>query len=147
MTIIGLAVVFVAAVIGLVGVLANGDNTLTSTFAVFGYDVTGSTGVLFLYGIVVGAIGAAGLNMILLGTLGTSRRGTEARRELAIYKPAPVEKPGRGRPTWQQRFRTRRDAVAQPDPITAKPDPTAAPARPEPAAPPETRVVDSTKRS
>ena len=51
-------------------------------FAVFGYHVTGSTGTLFLYGIVVGAIGVAGLCLLLAGARRTSRRGSAARREL-----------------------------------------------------------------
>ena len=46
--------------------LANGGHAHAVThFAVFGYHVTGSTGTLFLYGIVVGALGMAGLSMVL----------------------------------------------------------------------------------
>jgi hypothetical protein len=52
-------------------------------FAVFGYHVTGSTGTLFLYGIVAGALGMAGLGLLLAGARRTSRRGREARRGLA----------------------------------------------------------------
>jgi hypothetical protein len=44
--------------------------------------VTGSTGALFLYGIVVGAIGLAGLGLLLAGARRTSRRGSTARRGL-----------------------------------------------------------------
>ncbi|HXO23785.1 MAG TPA: GlsB/YeaQ/YmgE family stress response membrane protein, partial [Streptosporangiaceae bacterium] len=40
---------------------------LTHHFAVFGYHVTGSTGTLFLYGIVVGALGLLGLSLLLAG--------------------------------------------------------------------------------
>ena len=47
----------------------------------FGYHVTGSTGTLFLYGIVVGAAGL-GLSLLLAGARRTSRRGRTARREL-----------------------------------------------------------------
>ncbi|HEV3292017.1 MAG TPA: hypothetical protein VG123_23805, partial [Streptosporangiaceae bacterium] len=50
--------------------------------AVFGYHVTGSTGTLFLYGIVVGALGLLGLSLLLAGARRTSRRGREARRGL-----------------------------------------------------------------
>jgi hypothetical protein len=65
---------------GVAGVFANSGSahTLTDDFAVFGYHVTGSTGVLFLYGIVVGGIGIAGLALLLAG----ARRGRAARREL-----------------------------------------------------------------
>jgi hypothetical protein len=50
---------------------------------VFGYHVTGSTGTLFLYGIVTGALAMLGLSMLLAGARRTSRRGREARRGLA----------------------------------------------------------------
>jgi hypothetical protein len=49
---------------------------------VFGYHVTGSTGTLFLYGIVVGALALLGLSLLLAGARRTSRRGREARRGL-----------------------------------------------------------------
>ena len=48
----------------------------------FGYHVTGSTGTLFLYGIVVGALALLGLSLLLAGARRTSRRGHEARRGL-----------------------------------------------------------------
>ena len=44
--------------------------------------MTGSTGTLFLYGIVVGALGLLGLSLLLAGARRTSRRGREARRGL-----------------------------------------------------------------
>jgi hypothetical protein len=66
------------------GVLSNGGSghTLTDQFAVFGYHVTGSTGLLFLYGIVVGAVALFGLWLLLAGARRTSRRGSAARRGL-----------------------------------------------------------------
>jgi hypothetical protein len=65
-------------------VLANGGHAHAVThFAVFGYHVTGSTGTLFLYGIVVGALALAGLSLLLAGARRTSRRGRDARRGLA----------------------------------------------------------------
>ena len=48
----------------------------------FGYHVTGSTGLLFLYGIVVGAVGLFGLSLLLAGARPTARRGRTARSEL-----------------------------------------------------------------
>jgi hypothetical protein len=85
MIVIAGMVILVAAVIaGLAGVLANGGHAHEVThFAVFGYHVTGSTGTLFLYGIVVGALGMLGLSLLLAGARRTSRRGREARRGLA----------------------------------------------------------------
>ena len=82
--IIGLIILVAAVVAGVAGVLSNGGSghELTHPFAVFGYHVTGSTGTLFLYGIVVGALGLLGLSLLLAGARRTSRRGREARRGL-----------------------------------------------------------------
>lgn len=80
---IGLVILVAAVVLGVAGVLTNGGGRpLTDQFAVFGYHVTGSTGVLFLYGIVVGAVGVLGLSLLLAGARRTARRGRLARREL-----------------------------------------------------------------
>jgi uncharacterized membrane protein YciS (DUF1049 family) len=82
--IIGLVILVAAVVAGVAGVLSNSGSghALTHQFAVFGYHVTGSTGTLFLYGIVVGAIAVAGLSLLLAAARRTSRRGHEARRGL-----------------------------------------------------------------
>ncbi|WP_222849341.1 hypothetical protein [Trebonia kvetii] len=82
--IIGLVVLVAAVVVGVAGVLSNdgGGHALTHPFAVFGYHVTGSTGQLFLYGIVVGVIALARLSLLLAAARRTSRRGHEARRGL-----------------------------------------------------------------
>jgi hypothetical protein len=84
MIIIGLVLVIAALLIGVAGVLTNsGDaHVLTDGFAVFGYHVTGSTGTLFLYGAVVGAVGVLGLGLLLAGAQRTARRGRTARRDL-----------------------------------------------------------------
>jgi hypothetical protein len=82
--IVGLVILVAAVIAGVAGVLANGGHAHEVThFAVFGYHVTGSTGTLFLYGIVTGALGLAGLSLLLAGARRTSRRGREARRGLA----------------------------------------------------------------
>jgi hypothetical protein len=67
--ILGLVVLIAAVVIGVAGVLGNdgSGHALVHPFAVFGYHVTGSTGALFLYGIVIGAVGVAGLGLLLAG--------------------------------------------------------------------------------
>jgi hypothetical protein len=84
MIIIGLVILIAAVVAGVAGVLANSGSghLLTHHFAVFGYHVTGSTGTLFLYGIVVGAVGVLGLSLLLAGARRTSRRGRDARHGL-----------------------------------------------------------------
>ncbi len=82
--ILGLVILVAAVIVGVAGVLANGGHAHAVThFAVFGYHVTGSTGTLFLYGIVVGALALAGLSVLLAGARRTSRRGRDARRGLA----------------------------------------------------------------
>jgi hypothetical protein len=83
--IIGLVILVAAAVVAVAGVLSNGGDghALTHPFAVFGYHVTGSTGTLFLSGIVVGAVAVAGLSLLMAGARRTSRRGGQARRGLA----------------------------------------------------------------
>lgn len=82
--ILGLILVAAATAVGLAGVLGNDGSThgLTGGFSVFGYDVTGSTGTLFLCGIVVGAIAMLGLSMVLASAVGAARRGRAARAEL-----------------------------------------------------------------
>ena len=82
--ILGLVILVAAVIAGVAGVLANGGHAHAVThFAVFGYHVTGSTGTLFLYGIVIGALGMLGLSLLLAGARRTSRRGRDARRGLA----------------------------------------------------------------
>jgi hypothetical protein len=82
--ILGLVILLAAVIVGLAGIFTNSGSThaLTHSFAVFGYHVTGSTGTLFLYGIVLGAIGVLGLGLLLAGARHTSRRGRVARRGL-----------------------------------------------------------------
>jgi hypothetical protein len=82
--ILGLIIVVAVAIVGVAGVLGNGGSAhaLTHGFSVLGYHVTGSTGTLFLYGIVVGAVAVAGLGLLLAGARRTSRRGRAARRGL-----------------------------------------------------------------
>lgn len=88
MIILGLVVLVAAVVIGVAGVLSNSgsDHELTGGFSVFGVDVTGSTGTLFLCGIVVGAAALLGLSLILAGTRRTTRRRRRAHRRL---EPSP----------------------------------------------------------
>jgi uncharacterized membrane protein YciS (DUF1049 family) len=82
--ILGLVIVVAAVVVGVAGVLGNAGSAhaLTHGFAVFGYHVTGSTGTLFLYGIVVGVLAMLGLSLLLAGSRRTARRGRAARRDL-----------------------------------------------------------------
>ena len=66
--ILGLVILVAAVIAGVTGVLTNGGHAHAVThFAVFGYHVTGTTGTLFLYGIVVGALAMFGLGLLLAG--------------------------------------------------------------------------------
>ena len=82
--IVGLVVLLVAVIVGVTGVLTNAGaaHPLTENFSVFGYHVTGSTGTLFLFGIVIGAVGMLGLSVLLAGARRTAGRGRDAQREL-----------------------------------------------------------------
>jgi len=82
--IVGLIVLLAAVVVGFTGVLTNAGpaHPLTENFSVFGYHVTGSTGTLFLFGIVIGAVGMLGLAVLLAGARRTAGRGRDARHEL-----------------------------------------------------------------
>ncbi len=84
MIILGLVILVAAVIVGVAGVLTNsgGGHALTSGFSVLGYHVTGSTGALFLYGVVVGAAAMLGLSVLLAAARRSSRRGRAARRQL-----------------------------------------------------------------
>ena len=80
MMVIGLILLLLALIVGLVGVLANlsAGAALTGGFNIFGLAYDGTSGQLFLFGIVVGAIAMLGIGLVF-GALGRRR---EARREL-----------------------------------------------------------------
>jgi hypothetical protein len=84
--IVGLFVFLVAVIVGFTGVLTNAGpaHPLTENFSVFGYHVTGSTGTLFLSGIVVGAVAMLGLSVLLAGARRTAGRGRDSRHELKM---------------------------------------------------------------
>ena len=72
-----------ALIVAIVGGLSNtgAAHPLTENFSVFGYHVTGSTGSLFLFGIVVSAVALLGLSTLLAGARRTAGRGRDARLE------------------------------------------------------------------
>ncbi len=84
MIILGLVILVAAVAIGVAGVVTNTGtgHMVGGEFSVFGVHVTGSTGVLFLVGIVVGAAGMLGLSMFLAASRRTARRSRQTRREL-----------------------------------------------------------------
>ncbi len=112
--IIGLAILVVAVIVAVVGVLANTgiDHALIDNFSVLGYHVTGSTGALFLCGIAVGAVAVLGLSVLLAGARHTAARG--ARRPTRTHPVPPADgpcEPGSHRATGatahRDRLRTR----------------------------------------
>jgi hypothetical protein len=84
MIIVGLVVLLFAVIVGFIGVLNNAGaaHPLSENFSVMGYHVTGSTGTLFLFGIVIGALAMLGMAVLLAGAHRTAGRGRDARREL-----------------------------------------------------------------
>jgi hypothetical protein len=82
--IVGLVVLLFAVIVGITGVLNNAGaaHPLSENFSVLGYHVTGSTGTLFLFGIVIGALAMLGMSVLLAGAHRTAGRGRDARREL-----------------------------------------------------------------
>jgi hypothetical protein len=149
--IVGLVILIAAVIVAVGGVLANSGSghVLPHDFAVLGYHVTGSTGTLFLYGIVVGAAALLGLSLLLAGARRTSRRGREARRGLRqsrretaavsqdrddligqrdTARASSASTPGSGS--------TGSDASPQPGPADGQPGPGAPADAPTPAASP-----------
>jgi hypothetical protein len=84
LVVVGLVILLAAVIFGVAGILGNAgsEHALTDGFSVLGINVTGSTGTVFLVGIVIGLVGALGLALLLAGARRTARRGNTARREL-----------------------------------------------------------------
>jgi hypothetical protein len=79
----GLVIVAATVIVGAAGVLANsGHAHAIAHFAVLGYHVT-STGAVFLYGTVVGALAMLGLSLLAADAGRSSRRDLAARASLA----------------------------------------------------------------
>ncbi|MFI8497520.1 hypothetical protein ACIGFK_03210 [Streptomyces sp. NPDC085524] len=94
--ILGLIILIAAAVVGLAGVFGNTGAAhglgVGGDFSIFGYHATGSTGALFLTGIIVGAAALLGLALIMIGARRTARRSAQARRDLdTALKQAAID--------------------------------------------------------
>ena len=111
----------------------------------FGYHVTGSTGTLFLYGIVVGAVALAGLSLLLAGARRTSRRGSAARRGLRQSRQQTAAVSQDRDDLIAQRDTARgapRQAAAEtPEPLAGRPPPRSQPRRPPPRGRPRTAAT------
>ncbi len=130
--ILGLIILLAAVIIGVAGVLGNAGSGhgLSHGFAVFGYHVTGSTGTLFLYGIVVGAVALAGLSLLLAGARRTSRRGSAARRGLRQSRQQTAAVSQDRDDLIGQRDAARAYTASTPDNGTPSSDPHSSPAAP-----------------
>ncbi|WP_327130411.1 hypothetical protein OG311_02550 [Streptomyces sp. NBC_01343] len=88
--ILGLIILIAAIVVGLAGIFGNtgSEHDLGGggDFSIFGYHATGSTGALFLIGIIVGAAALLGLALVVMGARRSARRSTRARRELGTSR-------------------------------------------------------------
>ncbi|MFJ9944932.1 hypothetical protein [Streptomyces erythrochromogenes] len=84
--VLGLVILIAAIVVGLAGIFGNtgaGHELGTGgDFSVLGYHATGSTGSLFLSGVVVGAVALLGLTLVVIGARRSARRSARARRDL-----------------------------------------------------------------
>ena len=90
--IIGLVILIAAVVVGVAVVLGNGGSAHAPVhLAVFGHHLTGTTGTLFLYGIVLGAVGLFGLSLLLAGVRRSYRRGSAARQGLKESRTETAE--------------------------------------------------------
>jgi hypothetical protein len=127
--ILGLIVVIAAVVAGVAGVLGNRGtgHALVHPFAVLGYHVTGSEGRLFLYGIVVGAVGVAGLCLLLAGARRTARRGSAARHRLRQSRQETAAVSRERDDLLGQREAARASTASTPDAGTPRSDPEPGP--------------------
>ncbi|MFD7779062.1 hypothetical protein [Streptomyces sp. NPDC059753] len=79
--ILGLILLVLAAIVAVAGIVSNvgSGHEFTYAFAVFGHQMTGFTGMFFLYGMIVGAVAMLGLGLMVTGARRTSRLTAEAR--------------------------------------------------------------------
>jgi hypothetical protein len=120
--IVGLVVLLFAVIVGFLGVLNNAGaaHPLSENFSVLGYHVTGSTGTLFLFGIVIGALAMLGLSVLLAGAQRTAGRGRDARRELQRSQ-REAEFVNRDRDFQQQPVGTATDSTVDSELATTRP--------------------------
>ena len=130
MVALGLLLLAGAGLTVLVGFFANNgsDHTIPGGFELFGYDISGSTGRLFLYGAIVGVVGMLGLNLLLTGLGRGVKHKVANRRERKTYR--------RGNETLQEeRDRLARELDDERAARAAEPDlEREVPARPVPSS-------------
>ncbi|MGW3009174.1 hypothetical protein ACWC9R_10085 [Streptomyces sp. NPDC001219] len=82
--ILGVILLIAAVVVGVAAVVTNmgSAHELTAAFKVFGYHMTGSTGMLFLLGAIIGAVAVLGLSLLLGGMRRSTRKKHAMRQAL-----------------------------------------------------------------
>lgn len=85
LVIVGLIVLLLVGLVAIVGVLTNAGagHPPIENFAVFGYHPTGSTGTLFLLGIMVGVVASLGFAALIIGARRSASRAADIRRAAA----------------------------------------------------------------
>ena len=88
MVALGMLLLAGAGLTVLVGFFANNgsDHTIPGGFELFGYDISGSVGRVFLYGAIVGVVGMLGLNLLLTGLGRGVKHKVANRRERKTYR-------------------------------------------------------------
>ncbi|HET6732850.1 hypothetical protein [Mycobacterium sp.] len=85
LVIVGLIVLLLVGLVAIVGVLTNAGagHPPIENFVVFGYHPTGSTGTLFLLGIMVGVVASLGFAALITGARRSASRAADTRRVAA----------------------------------------------------------------
>jgi hypothetical protein len=143
MAALGLLLLAATVVIALGGILANtgSGHPLGHTVNILGYHLHGSTGKLLLIGVIVGALGMLGLNMLLAGVgIGFKRRARNRKERKMAHSEARVAVADRDRLAQQLEREHAARPRAEEREVTAAGTDTAAPSdvdlsEPNPASP------------
>lgn len=85
---LGLVLLIAAVVIGTAGVLSNSGpaHTLSDDFSLLGYHITATSGTLFLWAVVLGALGMLGLVLLTGGAHRSSQRLRQTKADLRLAR-------------------------------------------------------------
>lgn len=85
---LGLVLLIAAVVIGTAGVLSNSGpaHTLSDDFSLLGYHITATSGTLFLWAVVLGALGMLGLVLLTAGAHRSSQRLHQTKADLRLAR-------------------------------------------------------------
>ncbi|MFC9872747.1 hypothetical protein [Nocardia salmonicida] len=85
---LGLVLFIAAVVIGTAGVLSNSGptHTLSDDFSLLGYHINATSGTLFLWAVVLGALGMLGLVLLTAGAHRSSQRLRQTKADLRLAR-------------------------------------------------------------